>query len=203
MWKNNDYEITELKFSQKTIKSNSNNLKHKSADTKDTTNLELQEEVDYDEEITTPVIDEYDHLDDIVDDPGDYPMEEYLDEQFSDSENDHISDQMNNQVNNPMDDQMNGRILNPMDDHTIHRLNSKHTFQKEKSIQQKPDLVNPKKSAENEYDIQCDLELVETIPLSLKQGGFAKKMAVEHKSILQVHTNSNDFVFISYIINLM
>ena len=199
MWKNNDYEITELKFSQKTIKSNSNNLKQKSADKKDTTNLELQEEVDYDEEITTPVIDEYDHLDDIVDDdPRDYPMEEYLDEQFSDSENDHISDQMNNQVNNPIDDQLNGRIFNSLDDHTIHRLNSKHTFQKEKSIQQKPDLVNPKKSAENEYDIQCDLELVETIPLSLKQGGFAKKMAVEHKSILQVHTNFNDF-FIHFI----
>ena len=198
MWKNNDYEITELKFSQKTIKSNSNNLKQKSAD-KDTTNLELQEEVDYDEEITTPVIDEYDHLDDIVDDPKDYPIEEYLDEQFSDAENDQISDQMNNQVKNPVDDQINGRLFNPVDDHTIHRLNSKHTFQKE-NIQQKPDLVNPKKSAENEYDIQCDLELVETIPLSLKQGGFAKKMDVEHKSILQVHTNSNDFLFISYII---
>ena len=95
LWKNNDYEITELKFSQKTIKSNSNNLKHKSADTKDTTNLELQEEVDYDEEITTPVIDEYDHLDDIVEDPRDYPIEEYLDEPFSDPINDHMNDQMN------------------------------------------------------------------------------------------------------------
>ena len=47
-------------------------------------------------------------------------------------------------------------------------------------------IVTTTENAKTEYDIQCDLELVETIPLSLKKGGFAKKMVVEHKSILQV-----------------
>ena len=84
------------------------------------------------------------------------------------------------------DDQIYERIVDPVEEH-IQRLVPKHKFQKE-IIQEKHD-INPKRSTENaksEYDIQCDLELVETIPLSLKKGGFAKKMVVEHKSILQV-----------------
>ena len=36
------------------------------------------------------------------------------------------------------------------------------------------------------YDDVCSIQLVETVPVALRKGGHAKRMAVEHMSIFDV-----------------
>ena len=67
----------------------------------------------------------------------------------------------------------------------IPKNESKKDFSVEKNLHEK-ETNSKNENKELLFDTKCSLEIVETVPVALRKGGYAKKMVVEHKTIYNV-----------------